>query len=52
MKDTKSLNKRRTFTHCLAPIKVLELGYARRQKTRNRKIVGKSIGLFVSDDRI
>ena len=48
----KSKNKRRTFTHCLAPIKVLELVYVGGRKTRNRKIVEINMDLFVSDDWI
>ena len=52
-KAKKSLNKRRTSTHSLAPIKALGLVYVRRRKTRDRKIMDvKKWGFFVSDDRM
>ena len=46
--SSKSLNKRRALTHCLAPIKVLRLLCVRRWKKRDRKIVGINIDLFCS----
>ena len=36
---SKSKNKRRALTQCLAPIKILELVHDRRKKKRDRKIV-------------
>ena len=41
-----SLNKRRTPTHCLASIKMVELVCVRRREKRKRKIVGINVGLF------
>ena len=51
MEGSKSLIKRKTLTHCLAPIKVLGLVHVRREK-RDRKIVGINHGPFLSDDRM
>ena len=53
MQGSKSLNKKRALTHCLAPIKVLKLVFVRRRKKRNRKIVEtKYRPFFVSGDRL
>ena len=46
MKGSKSLNKRRALTHCLASIKILGLVYLQGQKKRDRKIVGINMDLF------
>ena len=45
-KGSKSKNKRRALTHCLAPIKVEELVYTNRRKKRDRKIVEITMGFF------
>ena len=45
-KGSKSKNKRRALTHCLPPIKVVELVYANRRKKRDRKIVEITMGFF------
>ena len=45
-KGSKFKNKRRALTHCLAPIKVVELVYTSRRKKRDRKIVEITVGFF------
>ena len=48
----KSISKRRTFTHCLARRSCNGLVHVRRREKKDRKIVGISMGPFVSCDRI
>ena len=43
---SKSLNKRRALTHCLAPIKVLGLVYFRRREKRDTKNCGHKYRFF------